>query len=127
MSSRRSFRGKPKKSKSAVSNPNAMMAQVQRMQEEMALAQQALEHEYVEVTAGGGAIAITISGHQRVKSITINPELIDPEDPDMLEDLQDLLVAAINSAVEQSQAMAAERMESISGGMGMNDLLGGLM
>ncbi|MCO5184528.1 MAG: YbaB/EbfC family nucleoid-associated protein [Anaerolineae bacterium] len=127
MSSRRSFRGKPKKSKSAVSNPNAMMAQVQRMQEEMALAQQALEHEYVEVTAGGGAIAITISGHQRVKSITINPDLIDPEDPDMLEDLQDLLVAAINSAVEQSQVMAAERMESISGGMGMNDLLGGLM
>jgi DNA-binding YbaB/EbfC family protein len=127
MSSRRSFRGKPKKSKSAAGNPNAMMAQVQKMQAEMAIAQEALEHEYVDVTAGGGAIAINISGHQRVQSITINPDLIDPEDPDMLVDLQDMLVAAVNLAIEQSQAMAAERMEGVSGGMGMDDLLGGLM
>jgi DNA-binding YbaB/EbfC family protein len=128
MSNRRSFRGKPKKSKSpAANNPNAMLAQVQKMQEEMALTQQALENEVIDVTAGGGAIKITISGHQRVSAIEIDPDLIDPEDPEMLTDLQDLLVAAVNQAIEQSQAMAAERMEGVSGGMGLNDLLGGMM
>jgi hypothetical protein len=67
---------------------------------------------------------VVISGHQRVESIAINPELLDPEDVELL---QDMLVAAVNSAIEQSQAMSAERMEGITGGMGdINNLLGGL-
>jgi DNA-binding YbaB/EbfC family protein len=131
MTKRKSFRGKPKKKKvpgaGGANNPNAMLAQVQKMQEEMAVTQQALENEVMDVTAGGGAIKITISGHQRVSAIEIDADLIDPEDPDMLTDLQDLLVAAVNQAIEQSQAMAAERMEGVSGGMGLNDLLGGMM
>lgn len=128
MAKSRSFRGRPKKKKSAAgNNPNALMAQMQKMQEDMALTQQQLEQELIEVTAGGGAIAITISGHQRVKSITIDPDVIDPDDPDMLTDLQELLTVAVNLAIEQSQAMAAERMEGVSGGMGINDLLGGMM
>lgn len=110
--------------KSKPNNPNAMLAQVQQMQEDMAKAQQELEDEYMTVTAGGGAITIEISGHQRVKSIEVDEDLLDPEEKEML---QDLLVAAVNQAIEQSQAMAAERMEGISSGMGgLNDMLGGL-
>ena len=104
-----------------------MMAQVQKMQQEMAVAQEALADETVTVTAGGGAISIEITGHQRVESITLDPEVVDPEDVEML---QDMLVAAVNQAIEQSQAMAAERMEGITGGLdlggGLDDLLGGL-
>ena len=104
-------------------NPNALMAQFQEMQQQMAAQQEALEDETVTVTAGGGAISILISGHQRVQSIEIEPELLDPEDIEML---QDMLVAAINAAIEQSQAMAAEKMEGVTGGMDVNSLLGGL-
>jgi DNA-binding YbaB/EbfC family protein len=95
------------------------------MQQEMAAAQAALENETLTVSAGGGAVAITITGHQRVQSITIDKEVLDPEE---VEFLQDMLVAGINAAIEQSQALAAQRMEGITGGMGgMDGLLGGLM
>jgi DNA-binding YbaB/EbfC family protein len=100
-----------------------MMAQVQQMQEQMAAQQDALATETLSVTAGGGAITVVITGHQRLQSIEIEPELLDPEEIDLL---QDMLIAAINSAIEQSQAMAAERMEGLTGGLGINDLLGGL-
>ena len=118
------YRGR-KKPKGPKNNPSNMLAQVQQMQQEMAQAQEALADETVTVTAGGGAITIEITGHQRLNSIQIEPELIDPEDQEML---QDMLVAAVNAAIEQSQTMAAEKMEGITGGMGggMNDLLGGL-
>lgn len=120
---KRGFRGKPvKKSKGGV-DPNSLMSQVQEMQQQMASQQEALANETVSVTAGGGAITIVITGHQRVESIEIQPELVDPEEIEML---QDLLVAAVNAAIEQSQAMAAEKMEGLTGGLGINDLLGGL-
>lgn len=119
---KRSFRGKPKK-KSKGMDPGNLMSQVQEMQQQMASQQEALANETVSVTAGGGAITIVITGHQRVESIEIMPELVDPEDVEML---QDLLVAAVNAAIEQSQSMAAEKMEGLTGGMGINDLLGGL-
>lgn len=118
---KRSFHGKPKKKSAA---PGDMMGQVQKMQQEMAAAQAALENETVTVTAGGGAIAIVITGHQRLRDITIDPELLNPEEADFL---QDMLVAGINAAIEQSQALAAQRMEGITGGIGgMDGLLGGL-
>lgn len=124
---KRPFRGKKTAKKKMQNNPNQMMAQVQQMQADMAKAQEALENEYITVSAGGGAINIEISGHQRVKSIEIDKDFIDPEDPDYLEDLQDLLTVAVNQAIEQSQAMSAERMEQISSGMGgLNDMLGSM-
>lgn len=120
---KRSFRGKPAKKK-AGGSPNDMLAQVQKMQQEMATTQAALENETMSVTAGGGAITITITGHQRVREISIDKELLSPDEAELL---QDMLVAGINAAIEQSQAMAAERMESITGGVGgMDGLLGGL-
>ena len=118
---RRSFRGKPKKSKEA--RTSNLMGQFQEMQEQMAAQQEALAEETVSVTAGGGAITVVITGHQRIQSIEIEPELVDPEDIEML---QDMLVAAVNAAIEQSQALAAQKMEGLTGGMGLNDLLGGL-
>lgn len=104
-----------------------MMRQLQKMQEDMAAAQEALENETVEVNVGGGAITIVISGHQRVQSVTVKPEALDTSDPEWLTDLQDLLVVAVNQAIEQSQTMAAQRMESITGGLGDIPGLGGLL
>ena len=117
---KRPYRGRSKKSKM---NPNDLMSQFTSMQEQMAAQQEALADETVTVTAGGGMITIVITGHQRVQSIEINPEVIDPDD---VEFLQDMLVAGVNAAIEQSQAMAAEKMEGITGGLNMDDLLGGL-
>lgn len=107
-------------------NQQALMKQFQKMQQDMAEAQEALAHETVEITAGG-AVTIVITGHQRVQSVTIKPEALDTSDEEWLNDLQDLLVVAINQAVEASQAMAAKRMEAITGGLGDNPLLNGLM
>jgi DNA-binding YbaB/EbfC family protein len=117
------FRGRPKPAKAKPASPGNLMGQFQKMQEEMAQTQEALASETITVTAGGGAIAIVISGHQRVESITINPEVVNADDVEML---QDMLTAAVNQAIEQSQAMAAERMEGLTGGMDLGGLLGGL-
>jgi DNA-binding YbaB/EbfC family protein len=98
-----------------------MRQQIQKLQEQMLQTQEALGDETVSVTAGGGAITVVMSGHQHVESITIEPEVVDPEDVEML---QDLVIAAVNEAIEQSQAMAAERMGALTGGLGS---LGGLL
>jgi DNA-binding YbaB/EbfC family protein len=98
-----------------------MRQQIQRLQEQMLQTQEALGDETVSVTAGGGAITVVMSGHQRVESILIEPEVVDPEDVEML---QDLVIAAVNEAIEQSQSMAAERMGALTGGLGS---LGGLL
>ena len=105
----------------------AMLRQIQKMQDDMSAAQQALEHETVEVSVGGGAVNVVISGHQRVQSIALDSSLIDLEDEEWLDDLQDLLVAAMNQAVEQSQLLAAEKMEAITGGLGGMPGMGGLL
>jgi DNA-binding YbaB/EbfC family protein len=95
--------------------------QLQQMQDDLLKAREQLADETVEVTAGGGMVKIVITGHQRVQSIELKPEIVDPEDVEML---QDLLLAAINQAVEQSQAMAAQRLEGLTGGMNIPGLPG---
>lgn len=104
-----------------------MMRQIQKMQEDMAAAQEQLAAETVEVSVGGGAVKIVITGHQRVQTIDINKEMIDTSDEEWLSDLQDLLVLAINQAIEDSQTMAARKMEDITGGLGDIPGLGGLL
>ena len=104
-----------------------MMGKIQKMQAEMEQAREELENETVEVSVGGGAVNIVITGHQRVQSVKINPEMIDTSDEEWVQDLQDLLTLAMNQAVEESQTMAAERMEGIYGGMGSIPGLGGLL
>lgn len=103
------------------------MAMLQKMQKDMAEAQASLEQETLEVTVGGGAVKIVISGHQRIQAVEINPDVIDMDDEEWLNDLQDLLGAAVNQAIEQSQTMAAERMEAITGGLNNIPGLGGLL
>ena len=88
--------------------------QIQKMQEDMVKAQEELADETLEVTAGGGMVTVVITGHQRIQSISVKPEVVDPEDVEML---QDLLVAAVNQAIEQSQAMAAELPAGVPGGL----------
>jgi len=104
-----------------------MMKQIQKMQEDMVAAQEALANETMEVSVGGGAVKVVISGHQRVQSIAINKEMIDLTDEEWLADLQELVVLGVNQAIEQSQEMAARRMEGITGGLGDNPLLSGLL
>ena len=115
--------GRKKPKKRSGLDPRDLMSQVEQMQQEMAEQQEALAEETVSVTAAGGVISVEITGQQRVKSITIDPEVVDPDDVEML---QDMLVAAVNAAIEQSQAMAAEKMEGLTGDMDINNLLGGL-
>ena len=96
-----------------------MMKQIQKLQEEMVKTQEALAEETLTVTAGGGAVTIVITGNQRIKSIALKPEIVDPQD---LEMLQDLIVAAVNEAIEASQAYAAKRMEPLTGGLSLPGL-----
>ena len=117
-------RGRARSGAPGGANPMAML---QKMQQDMAEAQESLETETVEVSVGGGAIKVIITGHQRIQAVEINPDVIDIDDEEWINDLQDLLVAAVNQAIEQSQAMAAERMEKITGGLGNIPGLGGLL
>lgn len=125
--SKRSIRRKGAKSSGGKANKSNMMARMQTMQQQMAEAQEALADEKVTVTTGGGMISIVMTGHQRVESFTIDPEVLDPEDVEML---QDMLMSAVNAAIEQSQALSANRMEGITGGLdlggGLDSLLGGM-
>lgn len=94
-------------------NPN-MFRRLQRMQAEISKLQQEIEESTVEASAGGGAISVVISGQPKVCSIKIDPEAVDPDDVEMLEDL---IVAALNEALEKVRAMQAERLGSVTGGL----------
>jgi DNA-binding YbaB/EbfC family protein len=96
-----------------------LAGQLQAMQQQMMETQEALGDKTVEVTSGGGVVTVVMTGHQKVQSITIDPEVVDPEDVEML---QDLIVAAINEAVEASQNLAAEEMGDITGGLNIPGL-----
>lgn len=104
-------------------NMQKMLKQVQRMQADMMAAQEKLKDEVVEAAAGGGMVTVTISGDLDVKSITIDPEAVDPEDVDML---QDTILVAVNEAIRAAQEMAERRLGGITGGMGGPGGLGGL-
>ncbi|GIK43085.1 MAG: hypothetical protein BroJett011_69180 [Chloroflexota bacterium] len=96
-----------------------LAGQLQAMQKQMLEAQESLGEKTVEVTAGGGAIKVVMTGHQKLQSITIDPEVVNPEDVEML---QDLIVAAVNEAVEASQNLAADEMGAITGGLNIPGL-----
>lgn len=96
-----------------------MLQQVQKLQEEMLKAQEALAEETVEATAGGGVVRVEMTGQLELRSIVIDPEVIDPEDVEML---QDLIAAAINEAITTAQALAAERMGALTGGLNIPGL-----
>ena len=96
-------------------DPNKMMAQLGQMQAQMEKAQEELKTAYVEHSAGGGAVTVKVSGALEVSEITIKPEAIDHEDPEML---QDLLVSAVNGALAAAQQMQQQKMMGQLGGLG---------
>lgn len=87
---------------------------LRQMQDRLAKLQEELASETVEVSAGGGAVKVVINGQQHVESVKIDPAVVDPDDVEML---QDLMVAAFNEAVAQSQQLAAKRLGALTGGM----------
>ena len=91
-----------------------MMRQMQQMQQRLMKVQEELGNEIVEGSAGGGAVSITMTGHQKVRAVTIDPSVVDAEDVEML---QDLMVAAFNDAQTKSQALAETRMGALTGGL----------
>ena len=98
-----------------------LMKQAQKMQEQMMAAQQELATKQFEATAGGGVVKAVVTGSQELVSIEISPEVIDPEDPEML---QDLVVAAVNAAMKQAGDAAGASMGGLDLG-GLGGLLGG--
>ena len=101
---------------------NAMMKQVQEMQSEMMKAQEQLKDEIVEASAGGGMVKVKMSGDLRLLEIAIDPEAIDPEDPDLL---QDMVLAAVNEAIRSAQELATNKLGGITGGLGGLPGIGG--
>jgi hypothetical protein len=95
-------------------NMNKMMKQVQKMQGDMVKMQEQLGEMTVEATAGGGVVKIVMTGKQEVKEITLDPEVLNPEENELV---QDLLVAAFNEALRKSQELASEQMGKITGGL----------
>jgi DNA-binding YbaB/EbfC family protein len=104
-------------------NMNQILKQAQKMQEDMLAAQESLKDEIVEAAAGGGMVTVKASGDLQIKSITIDPEAVDPEDVEML---QDTVLAAVNGALNAAQELAASKMGGIAGGLGGPGGLGGL-
>lgn len=95
-------------------NPQAMMKQARKMQRKLEEVQAQVALETVEASAGGGMVTVTVSGDLKIKSIVIDPEAVDPDDVEML---QDMVVAAVNQGLDDAQAMANQRMSAVTGGM----------
>jgi len=96
-----------------------MLQQLQGLQEDVLKAQDEIAAMVVTATAGGGAVTAVITGGRRVQSLTVAPEVVDPEDVEML---QDLVIAAINEGLEQVDRVTAERMAAFTGGLGIPGL-----
>jgi DNA-binding YbaB/EbfC family protein len=102
-------------------NMQQMLKQVQKMQQDMMAAQEQLKDETVEATAGGGMVSVVVTGDLVVKSISIDPEAIDPDDPEML---ADLVLAAVNEGLRSAQELAASKLGGLTGGLGNMGLPG---
>ena len=100
-------------------NMNAMLKQAQKMQEDMNALQTELEGKEYDISAGGGMVKLTITGKKEVKSISISPEIVDPED---IETLEDILTDAVNEAIKRVEDSAAEEMSKITGSLNIPGL-----
>ena len=108
------FRGMP-----GGMNQMAMMKQAQKMQQEMLRMQEEMENKTYSATTGGGMVTATVSGKHEVKELTINPESVDPDDVEML---QDMIIAAVNEAMRAADADAANNMARLTGGLNLGGL-----
>jgi DNA-binding YbaB/EbfC family protein len=108
------FRGMP-----GGMNQAAMMRQAQKMQQDMLRMQEEMENKTYSATAGGGMVTAVVSGKNEVVSITINPEAVDPDDVEML---QDMVIAAVNEALRAAEADKAANMSRLTGGLNLGGL-----
>ena len=97
-------------------NMNNMIRQAQKMQQDMMKAQEELESKTYEAQAGGGVVSAAVSGKKELLSVTIDPEAVDPDDVEML---QDLIVAAVNEALRKATEDAASQMSKLTGGLNL--------
>ncbi len=104
-------------------NMNKMMKQVQKMQGEMAKIQSELEEKSYEATSGGGVVKVVVNGKNEILNINIDPEVLDPDDVEML---QDLILAATNEALKKAQETMAAEMNKLTGNMKIPGMPGGL-
>ena len=95
------------------------MRQIEQLQSQLVAAQEALAEETVTATVGGGAVTVTMTGNQEVRAVRVDPNVLDPDDVDML---QDLLVAAFNEALAQSRKLVESRMAPFTGGLNIPGL-----
>ena len=102
-------------------NMNAMLQQAQKMQEEMAALQAELEEREYEVSAGGGAVTVKINGKKQILALDIAPEIVDPDD---IETLSDILVAAVNEAIKRVEDTGNAEMSKITGALGVPGMPG---
>ena len=96
-------------------NMQQLLKQAQKMQAEMLAAQESLKDEVVDASAGGGMVTVQVTGELHVNSITINPEAVDPEDVELL---QDMVLAAVNEGLRSAQELANAKLGGIAGGLG---------
>ena len=101
-------------------NMQQMMKQAQRMQQDMQRLQAELELREVEAAAGGGMVQVVATGKKEIKSIQIDPQVVDPEDVEML---QDLVIAAVNEAIRKAEEMVQGEMAKVTGGLNLGGLV----
>lgn len=100
-------------------NVNSMIKQAQKMQEEMEKIQQETEEEQIEATSGGGAVKVVVNGKKELVSIKLDPDAVDPDD---VETLEDMIIAAVNEGIGKAEELMAERMGAITGGINIPGL-----
>ena len=96
-------------------NMQQLLKQAQKMQQDMMAAQEALKHEVVDASAGGGMVTVEVTGDLVVKSIKVDPQAVDPDDVELL---QDMVLAAVNEALRAAQELAASKLGGLAGGLG---------
>lgn len=101
-------------------NMSQMLKQAQKLQEDMARAQEELKTRTVEASAGGGVVTVVVSGKLEIEQLTIKPEVVDPEDVEMLEDM---VKVAVNEGLRKAQEMASSEMAKLTGGLKIPGLL----
>ena len=100
-------------------NMNQLMKQAQKMQKQMAEMQEDLANKTLEISSGGGAVKVTVNGEKKILDLVISPDVVDPDDVEML---QDLIISAVNEAIRQMEESVNSQMSKLTGGLNMPGL-----
>lgn len=113
---------RPPRQRSGGASQSNLQQQMAQLQEQMMQTQESLKDEEVTASSGGGMVTVVANGHQEILSITIDPEVVDP-DPEEVEMLQDMILAAVNEALERSREVVNDRMGALTGGLNIPGLM----